>query len=206
MGHHLVWISMGAGKGEGFQGLVIVLFWWFCHLQVFVGDDIANSWVMFNWNIYQPLDLALQNGELTIKKGWLMHRNDATVAWKKWRLNPLKWWFCCACSQFVWKNCIQKYSPWNLKSVQLLVSESALFATEMEEFATDTTIDIYVAICIFKGSLIRLASPFYDMEVHLLFCGSGSSWFDTWYSYWLQIAGTYVKIPLLSYVSPIHNH
>ena len=25
------------------------------HLQVFVGDYIPNSWVMFNWDIYQPL-------------------------------------------------------------------------------------------------------------------------------------------------------
>ena len=25
------------------------------HFQVFVGDYIPNSWVMFNWDIYQPL-------------------------------------------------------------------------------------------------------------------------------------------------------
>ena len=25
------------------------------HLQISVGDDIPNSWVMFNWDIYQPL-------------------------------------------------------------------------------------------------------------------------------------------------------
>ena len=24
-------------------------------LQIFVGDYIPNSWVMFNWGIYQPL-------------------------------------------------------------------------------------------------------------------------------------------------------
>ena len=25
------------------------------HLQISVGIDIPNSWVMFNWDIYQPL-------------------------------------------------------------------------------------------------------------------------------------------------------
>ena len=25
------------------------------HLQISVGDYIPNSWVMFNWDIYQPL-------------------------------------------------------------------------------------------------------------------------------------------------------
>ena len=39
------------------QGLVNVPFWVLVshHLQISVGDYIPNSWVMFNWDIYQPL-------------------------------------------------------------------------------------------------------------------------------------------------------
>jgi hypothetical protein len=31
------------------------------HLQIFVGNYIPNTWVIFNWDIYQPL-LDLGNG------------------------------------------------------------------------------------------------------------------------------------------------
>ena len=42
-----------AAKGKG---LVNVPFWGFWHhLQISVEDCIPNSWVMFNWDIYQPL-------------------------------------------------------------------------------------------------------------------------------------------------------
>ena len=39
------------------QGLVDVPFWGFGshHLQISVGNYIPNTWVMFNWDIYQPL-------------------------------------------------------------------------------------------------------------------------------------------------------
>ena len=38
------------------QGLVNVPFWWFwTSPSISVGDYIPNSWVMFKWDIYQPL-------------------------------------------------------------------------------------------------------------------------------------------------------
>ena len=42
---------------DTYQGLINVLFFGFVshHLQISVGICIPNSWVMFNWDIYQPL-------------------------------------------------------------------------------------------------------------------------------------------------------
>ena len=37
------------------------------HLQISVGIYIPNSWVMFNWDIYQPL---LNDGKMMVN--WLM--------------------------------------------------------------------------------------------------------------------------------------
>ena len=43
--HHL----SGVGIDVPFWGVVSH------HLQICVGDDISNSWVMYKWDIYQPL-------------------------------------------------------------------------------------------------------------------------------------------------------
>ena len=50
--------NQGHWQRWGFvHGLVNVPFWGCVshHLQICVGDYIPNSWVMFNWDIYQPL-------------------------------------------------------------------------------------------------------------------------------------------------------
>ena len=54
------------------QGLVNVPFWGFFehHLQISVGIYIPNSWVMFDWDIYQPL---ISRNE----------RNDALRVWSQ---------------------------------------------------------------------------------------------------------------------------
>ena len=41
------------------------------HLQISVGIYIPNSWVMFNWDIYQPL-LEIHNDKIEINYKWAM--------------------------------------------------------------------------------------------------------------------------------------
>ena len=62
------------------------------HLPIFVGDYIPNTWVIFNWDIYQPLVAVHQQiaakshgfpSDWRQQEGWLLKRSKTLHVWRR---------------------------------------------------------------------------------------------------------------------------